>query len=93
VPSVPDYDASGNPEIVVRPDIRKAEIIDASMATHNGITPGYRYESSLRKFSLLTSNSHSSKGSLFADLGKEGEDLGKLLKKSSRNAPDNDDHF
>jgi hypothetical protein len=53
-------------------------------------------KSSLRKFSqfdMSTSNSDSSRGSLFAGVGKEGEDLGKLRKESSRNAPDNDDHF
>jgi hypothetical protein len=53
-------------------------------------------KSSLRKFSqfdMSTSNSDSSRGSLSAGVGKEGEDLGKLRKESSRNAPDHDDHF
>jgi len=50
-------------------------------------------KSSLRKFSrfdVSTSNSDSSRGSLFAGIG---EDLGKLRKENSRNASDNDDHF
>jgi len=62
----------------------------------NGITPDTGTKSSLRKFSqfdMSTSNSDSSRGSLSAGVGKEGEDLGKLRKESSPNAPDHDDHF
>jgi hypothetical protein len=39
---------------------------------------------------MSTSNSDSSRGSLSAGVGKEGEDLGKLRKESS---PDHDDDF
>jgi hypothetical protein len=50
-------------------------------------------KSRLQKFSqfdVSTSDSDSSRGSLLAGVGKEGEGMGK---ESSRNAPDNDDHF
>jgi hypothetical protein len=53
----------------------------------NGITPDTGTKSSLREFSqfdISTSNSDSSKGSPFAGVGKEGEDLGKLYKQCAR---------
>ena len=62
----------------------------------NGMTPDTGTEASLREFSQFdtsTSGSDSSRESLSAGVGKEGRDLGKLRNKSSRNAPDNDDHF
>jgi hypothetical protein len=76
---------------------RRSIDIDAPMTTGKRYHPRIliHTKSSLRKFSqfdMLTSNSDSSRGSL-AGVGKEGEDLGKLRKESSRNAPDHDDHF
>jgi hypothetical protein len=60
------------------------------------MTPGYRYEvkpSKVQPIRRVDIRLDSSRGSLFVGVGKEGEGMGKLRKESSRNAPDNDDHF
>jgi len=66
---------------------RRSIDIDASMATHR---PGKRYHPGYQYgVDMSTSKSDFSRGNLFAGVGKEGEDLGKLRKENSRNAPDN----
>jgi len=86
--------ASPDPQVYLESESDRRHREEASTSTprrlptdlRNGITPDTGTKSSLRKFSqfdMSTSNSDSSRGSLSADVGKEGKDLGKLRKESA----------